>query len=60
MEHKILTTKQAADFLQVSERTLQRYRDEGRGPKFLEPEPKVIRYLESDLIKWLEQEDADV
>jgi excisionase family DNA binding protein len=56
---KILTTKQAAEYLQVSERTLQRWRDEGRGPKYSEPEPKVIRYKESDLTSWLGEEDTE-
>jgi excisionase family DNA binding protein len=55
---KILTTKQAAEYLQVSERTLQRWRDEGRGPKYQEPEPRVIRYVESQLKAWVEQEDT--
>lgn len=60
VEHKVLTTKEAAEMLRLSERTLQRWRDEGRGPKFIEPEPKVIRYLESDLVRWLGQEDTEV
>ena len=60
VDHKVLTTKEAAEFLRVSERTLQRWRDEGRGPRFTEPEPRVIRYLEADLVRWLEmKEDAD-
>ena len=55
---KVMTTKQAAEYLQISERTLQRWRDEGRGPKYIQPEPKVIRYRESDITAWLEQDDT--
>lgn len=59
-EYKVLTTKEAAEFLRISERTLQRWRDENRGPKFTEPEPRVIRYFEADLVRWLEvKEDTD-
>jgi len=49
----ILTQWEAAQLLSLSEKTLQAWRYKGEGPKFLEPRPRVIRYLRSDVIEWL-------
>jgi hypothetical protein len=50
---EILDTKGAAAFVKVSDRTLEGFRVRGGGPLFLNPSPKIVRYLKSDLIAWL-------
>ena len=50
---EILDTKGAAAFVKVSDRTLEGFRVKGGGPQFLNPSPKIVRYLKSDLIAWL-------
>lgn len=46
-----LTTREAADFLRLSARTLDRYRVQGTGPVFHRFGGR-IRYLRADLLKW--------
>lgn len=50
---KLLTTAQAADWLGLSPRTLERYRVTGEGPKFRKI-GRWVRYTEADLEAWLE------
>jgi len=52
-----LTTTEAAAFLRLSPRTLERYRVEGGGPRFLKAgrgKRARVLYREEDLITWLE------
>ncbi len=44
---------QAATFLGLSPRTLERFRVEGRGPAFLKLGRRVV-YSRDDLVKWAE------
>ena len=48
-----LNTLEAAAFLTLSPRTLERYRVTGEGPRFLKLGRRVV-YLRSDLLHWLE------
>lgn len=48
----LLTTKEAAAFLQVSEKTLEKWRTKGTGPKFRRLGHRTVRYLQADLIAW--------
>lgn len=50
---EIFDTKGAAAFVKLSDRTLEGFRVRGGGPHFLNPSPKIVRYLKSDLITWL-------
>jgi hypothetical protein len=55
MNEKLLTTKEAAELLNLAPHTLESYRWQGIGPKFLK-NPGVrgaVRYRESDLWEWL-------
>lgn len=52
-ENKLLTTKQAAEYLNLSEKTLAAHRCKGTGPAFIKR--GRVFYLESDLNAWLEQ-----
>ena len=45
---------QAAQFLGVSPRALQKWRVTGQGPQFLRLSARCIRYSQSELIRWTE------
>jgi len=54
---KHLTTTEAADYLRLSPRSLERYRVEGTGPRFLKAGPTKrarVLYRIADLDEWLE------
>lgn len=64
---ELMTPSEAAQFLKVSPRTLARWRMTGEGPAFTPLSPQAVRYVRTDLIKWLEgrvsmntQQSADV
>ena len=46
-----LTTKQAAKFLSLSPKTLEKMRVYGRGPVFIKMSSRVV-YDQDDLISW--------
>lgn len=52
MTPRHLTTKDAADYLQISVRTLERYRSEGTGPKFARFGNRTL-YRTEDIDAWL-------
>ena len=47
-----MNTEQAADYLQVSKETLQRWRVTGEGPKYNKL-PGLVRYSVSELDAWM-------
>ena len=49
----LLTQREAACVLRLSERTLERLRISGLGPKFIRCGLRNIRYRQSDLDAWL-------
>ena len=56
-EHTFLTTGEAANFLRLSPRTLERFRVEGTGPSFTKAGPGLrarVLYRRSDLEAWLD------
>jgi predicted DNA-binding transcriptional regulator AlpA len=48
----LLTQREAALALRLGERTLEKYRVTGLGPKFIKLE-KSVRYRQSDLDEWI-------
>ena len=50
---ELLTTRQAAERLGLSPRTLERYRVTGEGPRFRKI-GRWVRYTPEDLVQWLE------
>lgn len=52
-DHRLLTTKDLADYLGVSERTLEGWRVRGGGPNFIKT-GRLIRYSRKDVECWLE------
>src|SRR5258708_24954761 len=49
---QFLTQKQVAEVINVSERTLERWRGEGTGPKFVAMGPRRRLYRMSDVDHW--------
>ena len=52
--HSLVDEKTAADFLGLSVRTLQGFRQNGRSPPFIRVSGKAIRYRRLDLWQWAE------
>lgn len=52
MKSVLLTTREAASVLRLSERTLERLRLAGTGPRYVKAGRRV-RYCESDLEAWI-------
>jgi len=50
---EIMTPAQAAQFLGVSEDYLRDHRKARSGPPYSQPATKIVRYMRSDLIAWL-------
>lgn len=55
MTDRLLTQQQLADELQVSLRTLERWRQEGVGPAFIRV-GRSPRYRRADIDAWLERQ----
>lgn len=53
---QLMTTREAAAYLQVSEMQLHVLRKKGNGPKFLQPTERTVRYRLSDIEAWLARE----
>jgi len=49
----MLTVHEAADYLRLSTRPLERLRCSGFGPKFVKCGDRAIRYRQSDLEEWI-------
>lgn len=52
----LLTSKQAARFLGISEVTLRRLRIKKIGPPWVKVSPKIIRYERGDLVRYVRQQ----
>lgn len=50
----LLTGREAAELLRLSERTLERHRMAGTGPRF-SALGRAIRYRRHDLLDWIER-----
>lgn len=55
----LLAEVQAADFLNLSSRTLQAWRCKGLGPSFVRA-GRAIRYRRRDLVAWVESNTVAV
>ena len=55
MTERLLTQQQLADELQVSVRTLERWRQEGTGPAFIRV-GRALRYRRADIDAWPNQQ----
>ena len=50
----LATERQAADFLGVTTRALQKWRATGTGPRFVRISSRCVRYRRRDLTTWAE------
>jgi excisionase family DNA binding protein len=53
-QQNMLTPRQAAHYLGVSDAALRLWRSEGKGPRFFRAGEKLIRYRRADLDFWVE------
>ena len=51
---EVMTCREAALFLSVTHETMLRWRKDGVGPSYSQPNSRVVRYLTRDLVAWLE------
>ena len=54
VSRQYLATKDAAEFLGMSEQALSQLRYRDAGPPFVRINQRIIRYSYADLIRWLE------
>jgi predicted DNA-binding transcriptional regulator AlpA len=50
----LLTQREAACLLQLSERTMERHRVAGTGPRYVKA-GRLVRYRQSDLEAWIDR-----
>ena len=51
-----LSEQQAAEYLGISKKTLQRWRFDHKGPAYAKLNGKLIRYHKADLDEWMDQQ----
>lgn len=51
----LISTKQAAVYLGVSDGTLRRWRSERFGPAYVHQSPRNVRYRKEDLERWVNE-----
>ena len=52
---ELLCTKSAARILDLSHRTLENYRQMGKGPCYLRLGGRMVRYRKADLLEWMDE-----
>lgn len=53
-----MTEEEAASYLALKKATLNKWRVQGIGPAFVKVSARCIRYMKSDLAKWLAERKA--
>ena len=56
MEDKLMTSKEVAEYLGVSECTMYEYRALGTGPTYIRLGGRLVRYHLSDVNAWLDKQ----
>ena len=51
-----LSESEAAEYLGISKKTLQRWRFDHKGPAYAKLNGKLIRYHQADLDEWMDQQ----
>ena len=59
MEDKLMTSKEVAEYLGVSEGTMYEYRALGTGPTYIRLGGRLVRYHLSDVKAWLDKQKSD-
>ena len=55
---QIMTSREAAQFLSVTDETMLRWRKDGVGPSYSQPNSRIVRYLHNDLVSWMKEHQA--
>ena len=53
MSEKLLDTSNVSELLGVTKNTLQIWRHQGKGPKYIKLSKRAVRYRESDVVEWV-------
>ncbi|MEQ8735661.1 MAG: helix-turn-helix domain-containing protein [Rhodospirillaceae bacterium] len=54
-DEQLMTQKEAAEFLKVTPRTLEKWRYQGGGPEYYRYSARCVRYAQSDLKRWIDE-----
>jgi predicted DNA-binding transcriptional regulator AlpA len=52
---EVMSTEEAAEFLGMNRETLFRWRKDGTGPAYSQPNHRIVRYQKADLVAFLDQ-----
>ena len=52
---EVMTPAEAAEYVGVTTETLFRWRKDAIGPKYSQPNPRIVRYLRDDLLAFLKE-----
>lgn len=52
---EVMKPSEAAALIGVAVETLQRWRKDGFGPKYIQPNVRIVRYLRDDVLAFLEE-----
>ena len=53
--HQLIDEQTAADFLDITRRTVQSLRQSGRGPHFIRISSRCVKYRRRDLKEWVDK-----
>ncbi len=56
-QQHLMTTDEAAEFLDIHPATLATWRSEGRGPRYLKVGERNVRYQQEELERWLKAQE---
>lgn len=54
MNTRLLDTKELSKMLGVTTNTLQIWRHQGKGPKYIRLTRRAVKYQEQDVLNWIE------
>ncbi len=52
---QVMTSREAGQFLGVTDETMFRWRKDGVGPSYSQPNSRLVRYLHEDLVSWMKE-----
>lgn len=52
---EVMTSREAAKYLSVTDETLLRWRKDCVGPPYSQPNCRIVRYLHADLVAWMKE-----
>ena len=58
MNDRFLTTKEVADLLRISPRTLENWRQRGGGPPYRVISQRLVRYSREELMVWVRAQNV--